>query len=497
MPGYVLALDQGTTSSRALVFDDRAEVVGAAQHPFRQHFPQPGWVEHDANEIWDTQLLAAREAMQAAGVRASDLAAIGIANQRETALIWDRATGEPIAPAIVWQSRQTASICEDWRARGLEELVRARTGLVIDAYFSASKVRWLLDRVPGAEERAHRGELAFGTIDTWLMFRLTGGEAHVTDETNASRTMLYDIEARRWSPELLEAFGIPEALLPAVQPSASEFGVTRADILGAPVSIRGVAGDQQAALFGQGCVAPGDSKNTYGTGCFLLTTTGAEPSRSGNGLLTTAAASGGDAAYALEGSVFVAGAAVQWLRDGLGLVASAEETEAVARSVPDAGGVYLVPAFTGLGAPHWDEGARGALIGLTRGSERAHIVRATLEAIAYQSRDLVTCIEADLGRPLGALRVDGGACRNEFLMQFQADILGVPVHRPRNLEVTALGAAGLAGVASGLWPDAAQFAEVASRDLDVIEPRMANDEREERVGGWLEAVERVRSRGAS
>jgi len=366
---------------------------------------------------------------------------------------------------------------------------------VIDAYFSASKVRWLLDAVPGAVERAHRGELAFGTVDTWLIHRLTGGEAHVTDETNASRTMLYDIEARRWSRALLDAFDIPEALLPTVQPSASEFGVTRPELLGAAVPIRGVAGDQQAALFGQGCVHAGDSKNTYGTGCFLLTSTGAAPSRSGSGLLTTAAATSGAPAYALEGSVFVAGAAVQWLRDGLGLVASAEETGALASSVPDTGGVYLVPAFAGLGAPHWDEGARGALVGLTRGSERAHVVRATLEAIAYQTRDLVACIEADLGHALEALRVDGGASRNDFLMQFQADILGVPVHRPRNLEVTALGAAGLAGVASGLWSDASQFVEAMSGDVEVIEPRMAVSEREERYAGWQAAVARVVTRG--
>jgi glycerol kinase len=496
MPRHILALDQGTTSSRAIVFDEAGRTVALAQHEFPQHFPQPGWVEHDAEEIWESQILAAREALAQSGLRAADLAAVGITNQRETTLIWDRATGMPIHRAVVWQSRQTAPICEGWRARGLTNLVTSMTGLVIDAYFSASKIRWLLDTVPGAQARAERGELAFGTVDSWLIWRLTGG-AHLTDETNASRTMLYDIRHRRWSTELLEAFEVPAALLPEVLPSSADFGHTLPEVFGAPIPIRGVAGDQQAALFGQGCVRPGDTKNTYGTGCFLLANAGATAPTSEHGLLGTVAASTAGPAYALEGAVFVAGAAVQWLRDGLGLVATAEETAAVARSVPDTGGAYLVPAFAGLGAPYWDEGARGAVIGLTRGTERAHIVRATLEAIAYQSRDLVECIQADSGHPLTALRVDGGACRNDFLMQFQADILGIPVHRPKNLEVTALGAAGLAGIGAGVWDDATAFAAATSADLDVFEPQMAAAARAERYEGWRDAVARTRSQTSS
>ncbi len=492
MPRHILALDQGTTSSRAIVFDERGATLALAQHEFPQHFPQPGWVEHAPRDLWESQVLAAREALEVSGIRAADLAAIGITNQRETALIWDRATGEPIHPAIVWQSRQTAAICEAWRARGLTDLVAETTGLVIDAYFSASKVRWLLDTVPGAQARAERGELAFGTVDSWLIWQLTGG-AHLADETNASRTMLYDIRARQWSKALLDAFEVPAALLPEVLPSSADFGSTRADIFGASVPIRGVAGDQQAALFGQGCVRPGDIKNTYGTGCFLLANAGGAPPRSQRGLLGTVAASTDGPAYALEGAVFVAGAAVQWLRDGLGFVATAEETEAVARSVPDTGGAYLVPAFAGLGAPYWDEGARGALVGLTRGTERAHVVRATLEAIAYQSRDLVECVQADLGHDLAALRVDGGACRNDFLMQFQADILGIPVHRPKDLEVTALGAAGLAGIGAGVWSDAAAFAAATSADLQVFEPAMTEGKRAELYEGWREAVARTRT----
>jgi len=492
MPRHILALDQGTTSSRAIIFDEAGRSVALAQHEFPQHFPQPGWVEHDPREIWDSQLLAASEALERSGVSAGDLAAIGITNQRETALIWDRATGEPIHHAVVWQSRQTAPICEAWRARGLSPLVASTTGLVIDAYFSASKIRWLLDTVPGAQARAERGELAFGTVDSWLIWQLTGG-AHLTDETNASRTMLYDIRQRRWSSELLDAFEVPAALLPEVLPSSADFGRTLPEFFGASVPIRGVAGDQQAALFGQGCVHPGDTKNTYGTGCFLLANAGAAAPISEHGLLGTVAASTDGPTFALEGAVFVAGAAVQWLRDGLGLVATAEATDAVARSVPDTGGAYLVPAFAGLGAPYWDEGARGALVGLTRGTERAHIVRATLEAIAYQSRDLVECIQADSGHALAALRVDGGACRNDFLMQFQADILGIPVHRPRNLEVTALGAAGLAGIAAGVWEDAAAFTAATSADLDVFQPQMTATARAERYEGWRDAVARTRS----
>jgi len=489
VPGHVLALDQGTTSSRAIVFDEHGRRRGFAQHELPQHFPQPGWVEHDPQEIWDSQLAAARAALNDAGLGAAEIAAIGITNQRETSLIWDRATGAPIYPAIVWQSRQTADICEEWRSRGLGEAVQRTTGLVVDAYFSASKVRWILDAVPGAQQRAERGELAFGTVDSWLICRLTGG-AHVTDETNASRTMLYDIHARQWSQELLAAFDIPAALLPEVLPSSGDFWSSDSGLLGASIPIRGVAGDQQAALFGQGCVGPGDAKNTYGTGCFLLLHTGSEAPTSSNGLLSTVAADArGSRSYALEGGVFVAGAAIQWLRDGLGLIATAAESEALATSVPDTGGAYLVPAFAGLGAPHWDEAARGTVVGLTRGTGRAQLVRAALESIAYQTRDLVDCIVADAGSPLTALRVDGGACRNDFLMQFQADLLGIPLHRPRDLEVTALGAAGLAGIAAGVWADEREFATVVSDDIDVIEPRMASAERDALCAGWRDATE--------
>ncbi len=493
MSRYVLALDQGTTSSRALLFDERGHAVATAQYEVAAHFPHPGWVEQDPREIWDAQVRAAREVLAQAGAKASDIVAIGITNQRETALVWDRATDEPIYPAIVWQSRQTADLCEDLRTRGLESLVRERTGLVIDAYFSATKVRFILDAVPGAQERAERGELAFGTVDTWLLHHLTGGALHATDATNASRTLLYDIHRGEWADDLLAMLDIPRAMLPEVLPSLGSFGATTPDVLGAAIPIRGVAGDQQAALFGQGCLAPGQAKNTYGTGCFLLMHGGAEAVASSNGLLTTVAATGADErCYALEGSVFVAGAAVQWLRDGLGLVTSAEETEGVARSVPDTAGAYLVPAFTGLGAPYWDESARGVLVGLTRGTERAHIVRATLESIAFQTRDLVECLQADAGRPLEALRVDGGACRNGFLMQFQADMLGIPVHRPAQLEVTALGAAGLAGVASGFWASPREFCDATSSGLEVFEPSMSQAERDARYEGWRRAVERSR-----
>ena len=475
-----------------MVFDERGRRRGFAQREFPQHFPEPGWVEHDPLEIWDSQLAAARAALDDAALAASEIAAIGITNQRETSLIWDRATGLPIYPAIVWQSRQTADICEMWRVRGLGALVREATGLVVDAYFSASKIRWILDTVPGAQRRAERGELAFGTVDSWLIYQLTHG-AHVTDETNASRTMLYDIHRREWSRELLAAFDIPAALLPEVLHSTADFGTTDPELLGAAIPIRGVAGDQQAALFGQGCIGPGDAKNTYGTGCFLLMHMGTEAPASASGLLSTVAASPDGGAFALEGSVFVAGAAIQWLRDGLGMIESAAESAALATSVRDTGGVYLVPAFAGLGAPHWDEAARGTIVGLTRGTERAHVVRAALEAIAYQTRDLVDCLVADASRPLTALRVDGGACPNDFLMRFQADMLGIPLHRPHNLEVTALGAAGLAGIGAGIWTNASEFAEVTASDIEVIEPRMGEGEREALYAGWRSAVERTRS----
>ncbi len=492
MSGYVLALDQGTTSSRALLFDEAARVVAVDQRELPQLLPRPGWVEHDPEAIWQSQLAAARGVLERAGVEAADVAVAGITTQRETALIWDRASGEPIYPAIVWQSRQTAAICDALKQRGLEEEVRARTGLVIDAYFSATKARFILDAVEGAQARAERGELAFGTVDTWLLWRLTHGEVHATDVTNASRTMLWNIHERVWDETLLTALDLPRSLLPEVRASSGSFGEIAADLLGAAVPLAGVAGDQQAALFGQSCVEAGQAKNTYGTGCFLLEHTGTEPRPSNNGLLTTVAASSvEDPRYALEGSVFVAGAAVQWLRDGLGLIGSAEESEALARSVEDSGDVYVVPAFTGLGAPYWDDRARGTIVGITRGTERAHIVRATLESIAFQSRDLVDCFAADGGRPLDELRVDGGASANDWLMQFQADILGVPVIRPANLEVTALGAAALAATAEGVW-DASTLAAATAAGHSTFEPQMGAEERDERHARWRAAVERSR-----
>ena len=492
MSRYVLALDQGTTSSRALLFDEGAREVASDQRELPQRFPQPGWVEHDPEAIWQSQLAAARGVLERAGVAADEVAVAGITNQRETALIWDRVTGEPIYPAIVWQSRQTVSICDDLRARGLDDEVRARTGLVIDAYFSATKARFILDAVEGAQARAERGELAFGTIDSWLLWRLTGAELHATDLTNASRTMLWNIHDRAWDDTLLGELDLPRSLMPEVRSSSGSFGAIDAAHLGAAIPIAGVAGDQQAALFGQHCVETGQAKNTYGTGCFLLEHTGGEPRASDNGLLTTLAASSvEDPRYALEGSVFVAGAVIQWLRDGLGLIDSAEESEALARSVEDSGDVHLVPAFTGLGAPYWDDRARGTIVGITRGTGRAQIVRAALESIAFQSRDLVDCFAADGGRPLTELRVDGGAAANDWLMQFQADILDLPVVRPANLEVTAFGAAALAATAAGIWDASTLAAVLADRDTTFM-PRMPATEREERHARWRAAVERSR-----
>jgi glycerol kinase len=490
--GFVLALDQGTTSSRALVFDESGAVAGLDQHEFTQHFPRPGWVEHDPLEIWETQLRAARGAVANAGLDARDIRAIGITNQRETTLVWERATGRPIHRAIVWQSRQTAPLCEELRARGLEAEVRARTGLVIDAYFSATKIRFILDAVPGAQARAERGELCFGTVDSWLLWNLTRGRVHATEYSNASRTLIYGIRAREWDELLLRELDVPRAMLPEVRDSSGVFGAIDREWLGAEIPVAGMAGDQQAALFGQGCTAAGRAKNTYGTGCFLLMNTGAEAPTSKSGLVTTIAwGLGGRVEYALEGSVFVAGAAVQWLRDGLGLVRHAAETEAAARAVPDTGGVYLVPAFVGLGAPYWDERARGALVGLTRGTAREHLIRAALESIAYQTRDVVECLTRDSGLALDALRVDGGACQNDFLMQFQADVLGVPVRRPELLEVTAFGAAALAGLGVGMWRDRAAL-EAAARGGRTFEPEMGADRRDALYAGWKRAVERAR-----
>ncbi|MHC5063599.1 MAG: glycerol kinase GlpK [Planctomycetota bacterium] len=448
---YVMALDQGTTSSRAILFDKGGNSVAVAQKEFEQFFPQPGWVEHDPEEIWSSQSEVAVAALQKAGLSATDIAAVGITNQRETAFVWDRKTGEAIHKAIVWQDRRTASICEELRAQGAEEVIRKKTGLVLDAYFSGTKVAWILDQVPGARERAERGELAFGTVDSWLAFKLTGGRLHVTDVSNASRTLLYDIHAQDWDDELLELLRVPRSMLPELKSSSEVYGeISHAGLAG--IELAGIVGDQQAALMGQICVQPGLAKNTYGTGCFLLMNTGREARASQNKLLSTVAWQRGDEFhYALEGSVFIGGAVVQWLRDGLQIIEKAAEIEALAETVPDCGGVYLVPALAGMGAPHWDPHARGAIFGLTRGTTRGHIARAALDGIAYQVADLVSAMEEDAGSKMSELRVDGGAAANDHLMQFQADILRIPVVRPTVLETTALGAAYMAGLAVGYW----------------------------------------------
>ena len=486
----ILALDQGTTGSAALVLDDAATVRGSADREIAQHYPASGHVEHDADEIFATTVAVAREALAGANASARDLRAIGITNQRETTVVWERATGRPIHPAVVWQSRASAAICDELRARGLEQLVRERTGLVIDAYFSATKVRWILDRVPGAQQGAEAGELAFGTIDSWLVWKLTGGRVHVTDVSNASRTMIFDIHRGSWDDDLLRELRIPRAMLPSPVRSSGVVGECDPAHLGAAVPIAGIAGDQQAALFGQTCFAPGEAKNTYGTGCFLLENTGDRAAVAPRGLLTTVAWDiGSGPRYALEGSAFITGAAVQWLRDGLGIIASADETEALAMSLRGNEGVYLVPAFTGLGAPYWDPYARGLLIGLERGTTRAHVARATLESIAYQTRDLVDAMSAATG-PLHVLRADGGGTANAFLMQFQADLLGIPVEVAAVRETTARGAAFLAGLGTGLWTvaDLEQRRAVAARH----EPRISADEREARYDGWRRAVARAR-----
>jgi glycerol kinase len=485
----ILAIDQGTSSSRALVLDGQGRTAAQRSQGFRQIYPQPGWVEHDPEEIWQSVRATIALALADAGVAPSALAAIGITNQRETTIVWSRATGEPLCNAIVWQDRRTAGMCDDLRAKGLADLVRERTGLVIDPYFSATKIAWILEHVPGARKLAERGGAAFGTVDSWLMHRLTGGRVHATDCTNAARTMLFDIRRLRWDDELLSAFAIPRTMLPEVHPSSHVFGETDPGVFGAAVPIAGVAGDQQAALFGQGCLEPGSAKNTYGTGSFLLMNTGGAPVPSASGLITTIAwGIGGSVQYALEGSIFVTGAAVQWLRDELGIIARAQETEDLARSVPDTGGVYLVPAFAGLGAPHWDPHARGAIVGITRGTGRAHIVRATLEAIAYQTREVLEAMAQDAGIALQRLRVDGGAAVNDFLMQFQADILGVPVERPEVTETTALGAGLLAGLAVGAPAGAGEGRRLQRRFV----PAMDEAERERRFAGWKRAVERAR-----
>jgi glycerol kinase len=487
----VLALDQGTTGSAALVFDAAGAVRGVADREIAQSYPASGHVEHDPDEIFTTTVAVGREALAAAGLGTRDVAAIGITNQRETTVVWERTTGKPIHPAVVWQSRASAAICEALRVRGLEPLVRERTGLVIDAYFSAAKVRWILDQVSGAQARAVAGDLLCGTIDTWLVWKLTGGRVHITDVSNASRTMVFDIHRQRWDDELLAALDLPRAMFATPVPSKGVVGETDPAHFGASLPIAGIAGDQQAALFGQTCFAPGEAKNTYGTGCFLLANTGATAAPARGGLLTTLAWDLGEGAcYALEGSAFVTGAAVQWLRDGLGLISNAEETEALATSLAGNDSVYFVPAFTGLGAPHWDMYARGLLIGIERGTTRAHIARATLESIAYQTRDLVEAMRA-AGQPIEVLRVDGGGTANRFLMQFQSDVLGVPVEVAAIRETTALGAAFLAGLAVGVWktPDELrQKRAIAAR----YEPRMSRDERETLYAGWQRAVERSR-----
>jgi glycerol kinase len=491
---YVLALDQGTTSSRAIVFDRSGRIVTSAQNEFRQIYPQPGWVEHDAGEIWSTQLACAQAALRQAGIAASDIAGIGITNQRETTVVWDRATGAPISNAIVWQDRRTAGFCASLRERGLEDAVRAKTGLVLDPYFSATKIAWLLDHVPGARARAGRGELAFGTVDSWLIWNLTGGTAHVTDVSNASRTLLVDLATLDWDDELLQLFNVPRAILPRITASSEVVGETRAALFGAPIAIAGNAGDQQAATFGQACFTAGMAKNTYGTGAFMLMNVGAAPQPSANRLLATAgwrAGAAASAVYMLEGSVFVAGAVVQWLRDGLGLFERSEHVEALARQVSDNGGVFLVPAFVGLGAPHWDPDARGLLIGVTRGTSRAHIARAALESIAFQSTDVLDAMQRDAHRPITELRVDGGAARNDLLMQFQADVMGVPVVRPEVTETTALGAAYLAGLATGVWSATDELSQLWRAERR-FEPLMKEDERAALLSQWRRAVERSR-----
>jgi glycerol kinase len=494
MTSYLLALDQGTSSSRSIVFDRDGRIRAMAQREFRQIYPQPGWVEHDPMEIWETQLATAREALAQAGLAASDIAAIGITNQRETTLLWERASGRPIANAIVWQDRRTEPLCARWREQGLADAVRSVTGLVIDPYFSASKIAWLLDHVPGARAQAQRGELAFGTVDSWLLWQLTGGRVHATDSTNASRTMLFDIDRGAWSEPLLAALDIPCALLPAVQPSASHFGVAEPALLGGAVPVCGIAGDQQAALFGQAGFQAGLAKNTYGTGCFLLMHTGAQRQASTHGLITTAAAQMGGAAprqYALEGSVFIGGAVVQWLRDGLHAIRGSGEVQALAESVPDAGGVVVVPAFTGLGAPYWRPEASGAIVGLTRGSTVAHIARAALESIAFQSAALLDAMSRDAvaagGQPVSELRVDGGACVNDLLMQFQADLLGIPVLRPQVIETTALGAACLAGLGCGLYAGTDELAAQWRVERRFV-PTLPRERAAELMARWERAV---------
>jgi len=490
---FILALDAGTTSSRSLLFDGSGRVVALAQREFTQHFPRPGWVEHDALEIWESQRTTIAEVLRSAHATAHDILTVGITNQRETTILWDHATGEPVAPAIVWQDRRTAAACEQLRGAGREPEIAGLTGLLLDPYFSATKLAWLLDEVPGARARAERGELAFGTVDSWLLFKLTGHRRHVTDVTNACRTLLLNIRTGDWDDRLLHLFRIPRACLPEVVDSCLDSSAAvEIDLDGVSLPVTGIAGDQQAALFGQACFAPGMAKNTYGTGCFALMNTGTEPQVSRHRLLTTVAWRRGTTRYALEGGVFMGGATVQWLRDGLGMIRRSDEIEALAASVPDTGDVYLVPAFAGLGAPQWDAAARGAIVGLTRGSTRAHVARAALESIAFQTADLIEAMQQDAGHPLSELRVDGSAARNDLLLQFQADLLGVPVLRPVNTETTAFGAAALAGLGAGVWQSQEELAELWTLEKR-FEPRMPRDEVARRRARWSQAVERSRA----
>ncbi|MCI6937487.1 MAG: glycerol kinase GlpK [Clostridiales bacterium] len=488
MAKYIMALDAGTTSNRCCLFNEAGEVCSMAQKEFTQYFPQPGWVEHDANEIWSTQLEVARQAMENIGATAANIAAIGITNQRETTIVWDRKTGQPICRAIVWQCRRTSKYCDELKAKGLTESFRKKTGLVIDAYFSGTKLRWILENVPGARERAAKGELLFGTVETWLIWKLTGGRVHVTDYSNASRTMLFNISTLQWDEDILRELNIPRCMLPEVRPSSCVYGEALPQFFGAAIPIAGAAGDQQAALFGQTCFAPGEAKNTYGTGCFLLMNTGKTPVFSKNGLVTTIAwGLNGEVEYALEGSIFVAGAALQWLRDELRLIDSAPDSEYMAQKVSDTNGCYVVPAFTGLGAPHWDQYARGAIVGLTRGVNKYHIIRATLDSLCYQTHDVLRAMEADSGIKLTALKVDGGASANNYLMQTQSDIIDAPVQRPKCVETTAMGAAYLAGLAVGYWKNKADVRKNWAIER-TFTPSISEEQRKARLHGWNKAV---------
>lgn len=488
MHKYVMALDSGTTSNRCILFNEKGEMCSVAQKEFTQFFPKPGWVEHDADEIWSTQLEVAQEAMSNIGATAADIAAIGITNQRETTIVWDKNSGEPVYHAIVWQCRRTANYCDNLKEKGLTDSFRSKTGLIIDAYFSATKLRWILEHVPGARERAEKGELLFGTVETWLIWKLTKGRVHVTDYSNASRTMLFNINELKWDEEILAELNIPKSMLPEVKPSSCIYGEADPSFFGAPISIGGAAGDQQAALFGQTCFSPGEAKNTYGTGCFLLMNTGEKPVFSNNGLVTTIAwGFNGKVEYALEGSIFIAGAAIQWLRDEMKFIQSSADSEYMAKKVSDTNGCYVVPAFTGLGAPHWDQYARGTIVGITRGVNKYHIIRATLDSICYQVNDVIQAMEADSGIQLSTLKVDGGASANNYLMQTQADISNAPVNRPICVETTAMGAAYLAGLAVGYWKDKETIRNNWKIDRTFV-PNIDEEERKNRIKGWKKAV---------